>query len=187
MKAALGFQQVTVSNDGFALAACTIVRIVLAQQKLKKHQWHEPLLAGDLIYTPNEIFSMNTQDTFKFAETHEWADLEDDGLVWVGISNHAQEALGDVMFFQAPKLGQQVKRGEAIAAIESVKAASDIHAPVSGEVVSLNEAVDAAPELVNEKPYGVWLFKIKPNSSSNLVSDLDQLMSHEKYSATAGG
>ena len=130
---------------------------------------------------------MNTQDTFKFAETHEWADLEDDGLVWVGISNHAQEALGDVMFFQAPKLGQQVKRGEAIAAIESVKAASDIHAPVSGEVVSLNEAVDAAPELVNEKPYGVWLFKIKPNSSSNLVSDLDQLMSHEKYSATAGG
>jgi glycine cleavage system H protein len=61
---------------------------------------------------------MNTQDTFKFAETHEWADLEEDGLVWVGISNHAQEALGDVMFFQAPKLGQQVKQGEAIAAIE---------------------------------------------------------------------
>ena len=95
---------------------------------------------------------MNTEDTFKFAETHEWADLEDDGLVWVGISNHAQEALGDVMFFQAPKLGQQVKQGEAIAVIESVKAASDIHAPVSGEIVALNEAVDVSPELVNQSP-----------------------------------
>ena len=81
---------------------------------------------------------MNSQDTFKFAETHEWADQEDDGLVWVGISNHAQEALGDVMFFQAPKMGQQVKQGDAIAVIESVKAASDIHAPVSGEIVALN-------------------------------------------------
>ena len=129
---------------------------------------------------------MNTQDRFKFAQTHEWADLEDDGLVWVGISNHAQEALGDVMFFQAPKLGQQVKQGEAIAAIESVKAASDIHAPVSVEIVSLNEALDATPEMVNEKPYGVWLFKIKPSSENNLVSELDQLMNLEKYSTTAG-
>jgi len=130
---------------------------------------------------------MNTQDTFKFAETHEWANIEGDGLVWVGISSHAQEALGDVMFFQAPKLGQQVKQGEAIAAIESVKAASDIHAPVSGEIVSLNEAVDATPELVNEKPYEVWLFKIKPSSESSLASEFDQLMSLEKYSATTGG
>jgi glycine cleavage system H protein len=129
---------------------------------------------------------MNTQDTFQFAQTHEWADLESDGLVWVGISNHAQEALGDVMFFQAPKLGQQVKQGEAIAAIESVKAASDIHAPVSGEIVALNEELDASPEVVNENPYGVWLFKIKPNSDSSLASELNQLMSLEKYSASAG-
>jgi len=129
---------------------------------------------------------MNSQDTFKFAQTHEWADLEDDGLVWVGISNHAQEALGDVMFFQAPKLGQQVKQGEAIAVIESVKAASDIHAPVSGEIVALNEAVDASPELVNEKPYGVWLFKIKPLSNDDLVADLNQLMNLEKYSSGPG-
>ena len=129
---------------------------------------------------------MNTQDTFKFAETHEWADQENDGLVWVGISNHAQEALGDVMFFQAPKLGQQVKQGEAIAVIESVKAASDIHAPVSGEIVALNEEVDASPELVNENPYSIWLFKIKPSSDSTLASDLNQLMSLEKYNATAG-
>jgi len=129
---------------------------------------------------------MNTQDTFKFAETHEWADLENDGLVWVGISDHAQEALGDVMFFQAPKLGQQVKQGETIAVIESVKAASDIHAPVSGEIVSLNEELEASPELVNEKPYSIWLFKIKPSSERSLISDLEQLMSLEKYSATAG-
>ena len=129
---------------------------------------------------------MNSQDTFKFAETHEWADQEDDGLVWVGISNHAQEALGDVMFFQAPKLGQQVKQGEAIAVIESVKAASDIHAPVSGEIVALNEEVDASPEIVNEKPYGVWLFKIKPTSDDDLATELSQLLSLEKYSAGPG-
>ena len=129
---------------------------------------------------------MNTQDTFKFAETHEWADQESDGLVWVGISNHAQEALGDVMFFQAPKLGQQVKQGEAIAVIESVKAASDIHAPVSGEIVALNEAVDASPEIVNENPYGVWLFKIKPTSNDGLVLELNQLLSLEKYSSGPG-
>jgi glycine cleavage system H protein len=124
---------------------------------------------------------MNSQDTFKFAETHEWADLEDDGLVWVGISNHAQEALGDVMFFQAPKLGQQVKQGEAIAVIESVKAASDIHAPVSGEIVALNEEIDASPELVNQTPYGIWLFKIKPASHDMLATELSLLLSLEKY------
>ena len=129
---------------------------------------------------------MNSQDTFKFAETHEWADLENDGLVWVGISNHAQEALGDVMFFQAPKIGQQVKQGEAIAVIESVKAASDIHAPVTGEVVALNEDVDGTPELVNQTPYGVWLFKIKPASEDSLHSELNALLSLEQYTLSSG-
>jgi len=129
---------------------------------------------------------MNSQDTFKFAETHEWADQEDDGLVWVGISHHAQEALGDVMFFQAPKLGQQVRQGEAIATIESVKAASDIHAPISGEIAVLNDEVQAAPELVNEKPYGVWLFKIKPESKDSLSLELKQLMSLEQYESGPG-
>ena len=129
---------------------------------------------------------MNSQDTFKFAETHEWADMESDGLVWVGISNHAQEALGDVMFFQAPKIGQLVKQGETIAVIESVKAASDIHAPVSGEIVELNAEVEASPELVNEKPYAVWLFKIKASSDDSLISEFNQLMSLEKYSSGSG-
>jgi glycine cleavage system H protein len=129
---------------------------------------------------------MNTQDTFKFAETHEWADLEADGLVWVGVSNHAQEALGDVMFFQAPKIGQQVKQDEAIAVLESVKAASDIHAPVSGEIVAINEELESAPELVNEKPYEVWLFKIKPHSEEALLAELKQLISLDQYSASTG-
>jgi glycine cleavage system H protein len=130
--------------------------------------------------------TMNNQDTFKFAETHEWADLEDNGLVWVGVSNHAQEALGDVMFFQAPKIGQEVKQGEAIAVIESVKAASDIHAPISGVVIELNEEIDSSPELVNERPYTSWLFKIKPNSDESLQSELNQLLSLESYISGPG-
>ncbi len=129
---------------------------------------------------------MKTQDTFKFAETHEWASIEDDGLIWVGISNHAQEALGDVMFFQAPKIGQLVKQGEAIATIESVKAASDIHAPISGEIVSINEEMDASPEIVNQKPYAVWLFKIKPTSEEILNSELSALVSLEQYNLGPG-
>lgn len=129
---------------------------------------------------------MKTQDTFKFAESHEWASIEDDGLVWVGISNHAQEALGDVMFFQAPKLGQQVKQGEAIAVIESVKAASDIHAPISGEIVALNEEMGTSPEMINEKPYAVWLFKIKPISTESLVADMNVLMPLGQYESGPG-
>ncbi len=129
---------------------------------------------------------MKTQDTFKFAETHEWASIEDDGLVWAGISNHAQEALGDVMFFQAPKIGQQVKQGEAIATIESVKAASDIHAPINGEIVALNKEMDSSPEVVNEKPYSVWLFKIKPASTESLNTDINKLMSLAQYESGPG-
>jgi glycine cleavage system H protein len=129
---------------------------------------------------------MKTEDTFQFAQTHEWVSIEDDGLAWIGISNHAQEALGDVMFFQAPKIGQLVKQGEAIAAIESVKAASDIHAPISGEIISLNEEMDASPEIVNQKPYGVWLFKIKPASQEILKSELSTLVSLEQYNAGTG-
>lgn len=129
---------------------------------------------------------MKTPDTFKFAETHEWASIEDDGLVWVGISNHAQEALGDVMFFQAPKLGQQVKQGEAVATIESVKAASDIHAPISGEIIALNDEMNASPEVVNEKPYAVWLFKIKPTLPASLATELNALMPLAQYESGPG-
>ena len=129
---------------------------------------------------------MKTQDTFKFAETHEWASIEDDGLAWIGISNHAQEALGDVMFFQAPIIGQHVKQGEVIAAIESVKAASDIHAPINGEIVAINETMDSSPELINEKPYAVWLFKIKPSSPESLSTNLGALISLTEYESGPG-
>jgi glycine cleavage system H protein len=129
---------------------------------------------------------MKTQDTFKFAETHEWVSFEEDGLVWVGISNHAQEALGDVVFFQAPKIGQLVKQGQAIATIESVKAASDIHAPISGEIIALNEEMDITPEIVNKQPYAVWLFKIKPASEKILGAELSSLLSLDRYSSSAG-
>lgn len=129
---------------------------------------------------------MNSQDTFKFAQTHEWASVENDGLVWVGISHHAQEALGDVMFFQSPKIGQEVQQGEAIAVIESVKAASDIHAPISGEIVELNPEVDGSPELINEKPYEIWLFKIKPSNTENLQSELNQLIDLKQYESGPG-
>ena len=129
---------------------------------------------------------MTTQNAFKFAETHEWADLREDGLVWVGISDHAQESLGDVVFMDSPKVGRHVSQGEACAVIESVKAASDIHAPVSGEIAEINSLLDKSPELINEKPYSVWLFKIKPTSEETLNAELDILMSFEKYNATAG-
>jgi glycine cleavage system H protein len=129
---------------------------------------------------------MKTPDTFQFAETHEWASAEDDGLIWVGISNHAQEALGDVMFFQAPAIGQLVEQGQAIAVIESVKAASDIHAPISGEIIALNPAMESTPEIVNAEPYSSWLFKIKPRSDSSLASDLERLMDFDGYASSAG-
>jgi glycine cleavage system H protein len=129
---------------------------------------------------------MKTPDTFQFAETHEWASTEDDGLVWVGISNHAQEALGDVMFFQAPAIGQLVEQGQAIAVIESVKAASDIHAPISGEIIALNPAMESTPEIVNAEPYSSWIFKIRPRSDSSLASDLERLMDFDGYASSAG-
>ena len=146
----------------------------------------KPLVYGKEARIHLTGYDMKTQDTFKFAQTHEWASIEDDGLIWVGISNHAQEALGDVMFFQAPKIGQQVKQGEAIAVIESVKAASDIHAPISCEIVELNDEMDATPEVVNEKPYAIWLFKIKPSSEAALNTELENLVSLEDYSSGAG-
>mgnify|MGYP006159842487 FL=1 len=90
------------------------------------------------------------------------------------------------MFFQAPKVGQQVKQGEAIAAIESVKAASDIHAPISGEIVALNDSMDSRPELVNENPYALWLFKIKPTSTESLTVDLNALMPLAQYESGPG-
>lgn len=107
----------------------------------------------------------------RYAETHEWARLEADGTITVGISDHAQEALGDVVFVELPEPGTELKaRGEA-GVVESVKAASDIYAPVSGRVIAINEALEDGPEIVNESPYDQgWFFKLEPNDETELSS-----------------
>jgi glycine cleavage system H protein len=114
----------------------------------------------------------------KYARTHEWARLEEDGTVTVGISDHAQDALGDVVYVEHPEPGQQVAVGDEAGVVESVKAASDIYAPVSGSVIAVNEALDDAPETVNQDPYGDgWFFKIQPDD----VAELDELLDAEAY------
>ena len=110
----------------------------------------------------------------KYLESHEWVRLESDGAVTVGISDHAQGALGDLVFVDAPEVGKVLQKGSAAAVVESVKAASDVYSPVSGEVVATNEALSATPELVNSDPYGQgWLFKIKPSNPAELNQLLD--------------
>lgn len=114
----------------------------------------------------------------KYAESHEWARLEEDGTVTVGISDHAQEALGDVVFVEHPELGQTVSAQSEAGVVESVKAASDIYAPVSGTVVAVNETLEEAPETVNQDPYGDgWFFRIEPDD----LSELEELMDAEAY------
>jgi glycine cleavage system H protein len=114
----------------------------------------------------------------RYARTHEWARLEEDGTVTVGISDHAQDALGDVVYVEHPEPGQQVAAGDEAGVVESVKAASDIYAPVSGSVVAVNEALDDAPETVNQDPYGDgWFFKMDPDD----VTELDELLDSETY------
>lgn len=116
---------------------------------------------------------MTAPDDLKYAGTHEWARMEADGAVAVGITFHAQEQLGDVVFVQPPGVGRRVRQGEACAVIESVKAVSDIHAPVSGEVVAANSEVADRPERVNQDPYAAWLFRIRPDQPAELGALLD--------------
>jgi glycine cleavage system H protein len=114
----------------------------------------------------------------RYAASHEWARLEEDGTVTVGISDHAQEALGDVVYVEHPEVGQQVSAQQEAGVVESVKAASDIYAPITGTIVAVNEALEDAPELVNQDPYGDgWFFRIEPDD----VSDLEELLDAEAY------
>lgn len=124
---------------------------------------------------------MNIPADLKYAQSHEWARLADDGLVTVGISDHAQEALGDIVFLELPQAGRKVKAGEECAVVESVKAASDIYAPISGEIVAVNQAAADAPESVNQDAYATWLFKLKPDN----VADLDGLLDAAAYAKVA--
>ncbi len=123
----------------------------------------------------------NTPAELKYAASHEWARLEGD-IVTVGITDHAQDALGDLVYVELPTVGDQVGAGDEAGVVESVKAASDIYAPVSGEIVEVNEALVDAPEIVNSEPYaGGWLYKIKVSD----VSELDKLLSADEYAAQA--
>ncbi|WP_225775847.1 glycine cleavage system protein GcvH [Pseudomonas sp. Marseille-Q5115] len=124
----------------------------------------------------------NIPAELRYAESHEWARLEADGSVTVGISDHAQEALGDVVFIELPEVGKTVSSGDQVAVVESVKAASDIYAPVSGEVIAVNEALADAPESVNGEPYGAWFFKIKPTDTA----ELDKLLDAAGYKSAIG-
>lgn len=110
----------------------------------------------------------------KYVDSHEWARVESDGTVTIGISDHAQSALGDLVFVEVPEVGKTLAKGGAAAVVESVKAASDVYSPISGEVIAANGSLGAAPELVNQDPYGNgWLFKLKPSNTGELAQLLD--------------
>jgi glycine cleavage system H protein len=114
----------------------------------------------------------------KYASSHEWARLEDDGTVVVGITDHAQDALGDIVYVELPEIGAEVDAGAEVAVVESVKAASDIYSPVSGEVVRVNSALEDEPELVNSSAYeDGWLFVVSMGDGE----DLSELMDAEDY------
>lgn len=123
----------------------------------------------------------NTPETLKYAASHEWARLEGD-IVTVGISDHAQEALGDLVYVELPSVGDSVQAGDEAGVVESVKAASDIYAPVSGEIVEINEALADTPETVNSAPYtDGWLYRIRISDAS----ELDKLLTADEYAAQA--
>ena len=129
----------------------------------------------------------NIPSNLKYLDSHEWARVESDGTVTVGISDHAQGALGDLVFVEVPEVGRALTKGGAAAVVESVKAASDVYSPVSGEVIANNaDALSATPELVNSDPYGQgWLYKVKPSNNSELGSLLDS-KAYEKVVEEAG-
>ncbi len=114
----------------------------------------------------------------KYIASHEWLRLEDDGTITVGITEHAQELLGDVVFVELPEVGATISADDEIAVVESVKAASDVYAPISGEVTAINESLEDEPEIINSDPYGEgWLYKMTPAN----IEDYEALMSAEEY------
>jgi len=116
---------------------------------------------------------MNVPAELKYTESHEWIRNESDGTVTIGITDHAQEALGDLVFVELPSVGRTLAAGEACAVVESVKAASDVYAPLAGEVVAVNDALTSAPEQVNQDAYAAWLFRLRPTDPTLLPGMLD--------------
>ena len=116
---------------------------------------------------------MSIPADLKYTKSHEWVRAEADGSVTVGITHHAQDLLGDMVFVENPTVGRKLAAGEECAVVESVKAASDVYAPIAGEVVATNEAVESAPESINQDAYGAWMFKLKPDNAGDLNGLLD--------------
>ena len=124
---------------------------------------------------------MKLPQELRYTASHEWVRKESDGSVSVGITDHAQEQLGDIVFVEAPQPGRKVKAAESIGVVESVKAASDIYAPIAGEVIAANADLSAAPEKVNEDAFAAWMFRIKPDNAS----EIDKLLDAAAYEKAA--
>lgn len=120
-----------------------------------------------------------TPNDLRYTKSHEWVKRDADGTVSVGITDHAQGLLGDMVFVELPKVGTQVTAGKECGVVESVKAASDIYAPIAGEVTAVNTAVSDSPESVNKDAYGAWMFKLKPSAAG----DIDKLLDAKAYEA----
>lgn len=116
---------------------------------------------------------MSNPADLKYTESHEWIKTEADGTITIGITQHAQELLGDMVFVETPAVGRKVKAKEECAVVESVKAAADVYAPVSGEVTAVNGELDSTPEAINADPYGAWMFKMKPDNAADVAALLD--------------
>jgi len=116
---------------------------------------------------------MSNPGNLKYTASHEWIKTEADGTLTVGITQHAQELLGDMVFVESPKVGRKLKAKEECAVVESVKAAADIYAPVSGVVTAVNSELDSTPESINSDPYAAWMFKMKPDNPADVAALMD--------------
>ena len=123
---------------------------------------------------------MSIPNELRYTKSHEWVKLEEDGTATVGITQHAQELLGDMVFVQTPEVGRKLKQGEECAVVESVKAAADVYAPIAGEVTAVNPELETTPEKINQDAYGAWLFKLNPVNAS----DLNNLLNAADYQKT---
>ena len=116
---------------------------------------------------------MSNPSNLKYTASHEWVKSEADGTISIGITQHAQELLGDMVFVETPAVGRKLKAGEEVAVVESVKAAADAYAPVSGEVTAVNSELDSAPETINADPYAAWMFRMKPDNAADVAALMD--------------
>ena len=116
---------------------------------------------------------MSIPADLKYSDSHEWIRLDADGNATIGITHHAQDLLGDLVFVENPEVGRNLRKGEECGVVESVKAASDIYAPIGGEVVAVNAELETAPEKINQGAYQAWMFKLKPTNAAELASLLD--------------